>query len=121
MVWYKPSGKSEKARDRLNAIQDEANNLKSILESIAGFLPDVVEKAGMKLEIASKQQNGKPQKLRGMISWLPKRVEFTYNDLKFYIDFVLLGSDGDDIADLRGYASRNVYSPKEENVNYVKG
>lgn len=96
------SGKGEKARDRLGAIRDEANNIKSVIQSIAKSLLEVVEKTGMKLGPISKQKSDKPPKVRGMISWLPERIEFTCNDLRFYIDFALLGPEGKDTADLRG-------------------
>ena len=102
MVWYKPGGKGEKAYDRLKAIQEEANNIKSIIQRIAATLHELVDKTEMKSEPTSKQQCNRPQKVRGMISWLPERIDFTCNDLKFYIDFGLVGLDPEDTADVKG-------------------
>lgn len=79
MVWYEPGGKGEKAYDRLEAIQEEANNIKSIIQRIAATLHELVDKTEMKSEPTSKQQRNRPQKVRGMISWLPERIDFTCN------------------------------------------
>ena len=100
MVNTKLSGKGEKAFDRLKAIKDEADHIKRIISTIANCLAEVVEEARVKLEPDSEQE--KPQKLKGMISGLPKRIEFPCYGLRFYIDFTLLAPEGDDPSDLRG-------------------
>lgn len=102
MVTNKLSGKGKKALDRLEAIRNEADNIKGIISTIANRLAEVVEKASVKLEPKSEQEINKLQKLRGMISGLPKRIEFPCYGLRFYIDFTLLAPEGDDPADLRG-------------------
>ena len=102
MVNTELSGKGEKAFDRLKAIKDEADNIKWIISTIANVLAEVVEEARGKLEPNSEQERNELQKLRGMISGLPKRIEFSCFGLRFYIDFTLLAPEGDDPADIRG-------------------
>ena len=102
MVWYKLGGKGEKAFDRLEAIQEEANDIKGIIQRISATLHELLDKTEMKSEPTSKQQRISPQKVRGMISWLPERIDFTCNNLKFYIDFGLIGLDPEDAADVKG-------------------
>lgn len=102
MVNTELSGKGEKAFDRLKAIKDEADNIEGIISAIANCLAEVVEEARAELEPDSEQERNKLQKLRGMISWLPKRIEFPCYGLSFYIDFTLLPSEAEDTTGLRG-------------------
>lgn len=102
MAEIETTGKGKKALHRLNAIKDEVGKIKGIIDTIASYLPEIFEEIGVEFEPKSEQEKNKPQKLRGMISGLPNRIEFTCNSLKFYIDFTLLAPEGDDPADIKG-------------------
>ena len=102
MVNNKLSGKGEKASDRLKAIRDEADDIKMIVGTIADCLANVVKQIGNELEPNSERERTDRQKLRGMISGLPRRIEFIWNGLRFYIDFTLLTPEVEDATDLRG-------------------
>ena len=42
------------------------------------------------------------QKKRSMVASVPKRIEFGFNHLKFYIDFTVVVSEGDDLPNIKG-------------------
>lgn len=42
------------------------------------------------------------QKQRSMVENIPKRIEFKFNSLKFYIDFTVMASERDDLIDVKG-------------------
>jgi len=96
------TGKGKRAFDRLNAVDSEVNEIKGILHVVSKNITKTFEREGIEFEPKTEQQEEKPQKMRGMISTLPNRIEFTCNRLKFYIDFTLLTSEGDDPADIKG-------------------
>jgi len=101
MVKIETTGKGKKALHRLNAIKDEVSKIRGIIDNIASYLTEIFEEIGAEFEPQRKEKD-KPQKLRGMISGLPNRIEFPWNSLKFYIDFTLLAPEGDDPADIKG-------------------
>jgi len=95
MAKIETTRKGEKALHRLNAIEDEVGKIKRIIDTIASYITKIFEEIGVEFE-------PKSEKLRGMISGLPNRIEFPWNSLKFYIDFTLLAPEGDDPADIKG-------------------
>ena len=97
MAKIRKTGKGKRAFDRLNAVDSEVHEIKKILDLVSQNITETFEREGIKFEPKTKQQ-----KIRGMIDALPNRIEFTGNRLKFYIDFMLLTSEGDDPADIRG-------------------
>ena len=97
------TGKGKRAFDRLSAVDSEVNEIKGILHVVSKNITKTFEREGIEFEPKTEQQEEKkPQKIRGMISALPNRIEFTCNRLKFYIDFTLLTSEGDDPTDIKG-------------------
>lgn len=103
MEEIRKTGKGKRAFDRLSAVDSEVNEIKRILHVVSKNITKTFEREGIEFEPKTEQQEeNKPQKLRGMISALPNRIEFTCNRLEFYIDFTLLTSEGDDPADIRG-------------------
>ena len=94
--------KGKKALHRLNTIGNEVNKIIGIINTIANYLTEILKEDDVEFERKSKEESTTPQKLRGMISGLPNRIEFTYNNLDFYIDFTLLAPERDDTADIEG-------------------
>ncbi len=100
---YKPRGKCKKALHRLIALNEEIVAIEKQLKEAAeklGELPnntvetlkyhEVVPKCLVKLG-----KSKEPEKQRSMVDSAPKRIEFEFNWLKFYIDFTLVASERD--------------------------
>ena len=94
--------KGKKALHRLNAIGNDVDEIIRSIKTIAIYLTEILKEEDGKFGRKSKEESTTPQKLRGMISGLPNRIEFTYNNLDFYIDFTLLAPERDDTADIEG-------------------
>lgn len=101
----KPKGKGKKALNRLNAINKEINSISEQLKNIRQTLNDIFngkenfEKIdGMLL----KPLELNADKKRSMVKSVPKRIEFEFRNLSFYIDFTVVGSTGENPIDLNG-------------------
>lgn len=94
--------KGKKALHRLKAIGNDVDKIIRFIHTIANYLTEILKEEDGKFERKSEEESTTPQKLRGMISGLPNRIGFTYNNLDFYIDFTLLAPERDDTADIEG-------------------
>lgn len=95
----KLKGKGKKAYKRLKYINVEIGEIIKKLEKLHKFFGEIIEssdfqKIGGKINDLHKQ--------RSMIDEAPKRIEFMSNQLKFYIDFTIVPSEGDDPTDIKG-------------------
>ena len=107
---YEPKGKCKKAVHRSFAIHSKIKEITSqlqiaentiigIIDNISntlGYLNDAIEP----IETPKKCEHG--EKARSMVMRVPKRIEFGFNHLRFYIDFSVVVSEGDDQANIKG-------------------
>ena len=102
------TGKGKKAFYRLSAVNSDVKEIKVILNNARANITEMLGRESkrsdpvIEFEPESTQQKKPPGKLRGMISSLPDRVEFTCNSLKFYIDFTLLATESDNSNSIKG-------------------
>jgi hypothetical protein len=96
-------GKGEKARIRLNALENEISLARNMLKDIHDELLKIIK------EKEGDIKNIKPQstflgnlKLRSMLNDMSNRIEFEFNGLKFYIDFTLVPLERDDLIEING-------------------
>jgi hypothetical protein len=87
----KETGKCKKARHRLNAIDKE----------IEGINKQLV-KARATLEKTANSVSKDEKKKRSMVAIAPERIEFDFNSLKFYIDFIVVASERDGQSNIKG-------------------
>ena len=85
----KPKGKGKKAFNKLKYINVEIGEIIKKLKDASSGFQKIIGKSNV-------------QKQRSMIEEVPKRIEFISNQLKFYIDFTVVASEGDDPADIKG-------------------
>ncbi len=108
METIETTGKGKKAFYRLSAVNSDVKEIKGILSTARANITETLgqESKGsdpvIEFEPESTQREKPPGKLRGMISSLPDRVEFTCNSLKFYIDFTLLATESDNSNSIKG-------------------
>lgn len=88
------TGKGKKAFNRLKDINSEINSIKGQLENANNTLAIIIKGDG--------ETDLNSNKKRSMVKSIPKRIEFEFNNLSFYIDFTVIGSTGDDPTDLKG-------------------
>ena len=88
------TGKGKKAFNRLKDINSEINSIKGHLENANNTLAIIIKGDG--------ETDLNSNKKRSMVKSIPKRIEFEFNNLSFYIDFTVIGSTGDDPTDLKG-------------------
>lgn len=99
----KPKGKGEKALRRLIAINSGIKALKDKLDRAAKNLISIIEdKESLKGFSVTSVLISKSKKQRNMLDVLPKRIEFDFNNLRFYIDFALTSLEKDDHTDIKG-------------------
>lgn len=102
--------KSEEIWEWLNKRGYIDNNSKVSLEKVgrdkmSSLLKDLAaEYDNSKQDIADILSLAVPdeQKKRSMIANAPKRIQFVFNCLTFYIDFTLVASEHDDLPDIKG-------------------
>jgi len=105
---FETTGKGKKALYRLTAVNLDVKEIKGILSTTRANITEMLGQESkrsdpvIEFEPESTQQKKPPGKLRGMISSLPNRVEFTCNSLKFYIDFTLLATESDNSNSIKG-------------------
>lgn len=99
----KPKGKGEKALRRLIAINSGIKALKDKLDRAAKNLISIIEdKESLKGFSVTSVLISKSKKQRNMLDILPKRIEFDFNNLRFYIDFALTSLEKVDHTDIIG-------------------
>jgi len=109
------TGKGRKALNRLRAANSEVKEMIGILHVVSTNIIKIFKDdkfrgdIGIELKPRPESSKVKPEppkleflKLRGMIVELPRRIEVMCNGLRFYIDFTLLASEGDDPSDIKG-------------------
>ena len=87
----KLTGKGKKAKKRLIHINNE---IEEMIRKLNDAHDVIFEEIG--------GNSNDLQKQRSMIEGAPKRIEFMSNQLKFYIDFTVVASEGDDPTDIKG-------------------
>jgi hypothetical protein len=99
----KVPGKNEKALRKLSAVDTEINHIKNILKEVKEKLKPLIDKYETDQHLkANTELISDETKQRCMIETLPKRIEFKYNYLKFYIDFTVVTQDNDASVDVKG-------------------
>lgn len=107
---YKPKGKCKKAVHRTIALneaivvikerlQEAADKLREILNNTTDTLKDFEVTPTCLVKLGESKE---PEKQRSMVDSAPKRIEFGFNFLKFYIDFTVVVSEGDDLTNIKG-------------------
>ncbi len=100
----KLTGKGKKAKKRLEHINDEIEGIIEKLKAASNEFQDVIKNS-------NEFENSNKPKKRSMIEGAPDRIEFQFtnkknqnkkNQMKFYIDFTVVASEGDDPADIKG-------------------
>jgi len=107
---YKPRGKGKKALHRLIALNEEIEAIEKQMEDAAKKLGEILNNTVETLkyhEVVPKclEKLGKskePEKQRSMVAIAPKRIEFEFNCMKFYIDFTLVASERDGQNNIKG-------------------
>ncbi len=113
---YEPKGKCKKAVHRSFAIhsnikettsqlQKAEGKLCGIIDNISttlGYLNDDLEPSETPENCETPEKCKHKEKARSMVKGVPKRIEFGFNHLKFYIDFTVVVSEGDDLANIKG-------------------
>ena len=96
--------KTKKSLHRLSAINDEVGKINDQLCEAAKKLSDIVaDKDKILKNFKLKSDPKKSQKKqRAMIYGTPERIGFGFNHLKFYIDFTVVVSEGDDLTNIKG-------------------
>jgi len=96
--------KTKKSLHRLSAINDEVEKINDQLckaaKKLSGIVADkdkILENFKLKSDPEKSQQ-----KQRAMIYGTPERIGFGFNHLKFYIDFTVVVSEGDDLTNIKG-------------------
>jgi hypothetical protein len=99
----KLKGKGKKAVNRLNSIKDSINSFEIHLNSANTIFTNIIEGAGgfEKIEGLGFKKETISNKNKSPILNI-SRIEFTYNNLDFYIDFTIVPINTDDSAELRG-------------------
>jgi hypothetical protein len=87
----KPNGKTEKAKKKIAAVNNEINDIVNKLQDVEKSLQGIIQT----------NVTGIP-KQKSMIAILPKRIEFDLNHLHFYIDFTLMASENDTSVGIKG-------------------
>lgn len=91
------NGKSKKALRKLSAVNTEIENIGKRLNVVKERLVKIINKLeeidylNVETELIN---NKKYEKQKCMVEPLPKRIEFKFNHLKFYIDFTLTQENG---------------------------
>jgi len=96
----KSPSKKEKAKNKLDAVEAQANEIIKKLKIIAELFS--------KMGLPGEEKESK--KRRAMVENVANRFEFKCIGLNFYIDFTLL-SHGDDLTDIRGSIIYGVNRP----------
>ncbi len=113
---YEPKGKCKKAVHRSFAIHSKIKEITSQLQiaenTIIGiidnisttldYLNDDLEPSETTEKCETPEKCKHKIKARSMVKGVPKRIEFGFNHLKFYIDFTVVVSEGDDLANIKG-------------------
>ena len=115
MAKIETTGKGKKALNRLRAANSEVNQMIRVLHVVSTSIIKIfkddkfLSASGIELEPRHESSKFEPEppeleslKLRGMMVKLPRRIEVMCNSLRFYIDFTLLASEGDDPSDIKG-------------------
>ena len=105
MAEIETTGKGTKALNRLRAADSEVNEMIGILHVVSTniikikIIKDDKFPSDSGIELEPRHES---LKLRGMMVELPRRIEVMCSGLRFYIDFTLLASEGDDTSDIKG-------------------
>lgn len=97
--------KTKKSLHRLSAINHEVEKINDQLSEAAKKISNIVaDKDKILKDFKLKSYPEKSQKKqRAMIYGTPKRIEFGFINLKFYIDLTVVASEGDDLANIKGW------------------
>ena len=107
---YKPKGKCKKAVYRSLAIYREIKKISILLQKGESELEKVICNTSNTLKYLTddpetlkiQEELGTSEKARSMVKDVQNRIEFRFNHLKFYIDFTVVVSEGDDQANIKG-------------------
>lgn len=107
---YEPKGKCKKAVHRSFAIHSNIKKITSQLQKAEGKLFGIIDNISTTFgylnddlePIETPEKCKHKEKARSMVKGVPKRIEFGFNHLKFYIDFTVVVSEGDDLANIKG-------------------
>jgi len=86
-------GKGKKAKNKLDAIDKAMKKVINKLNIVFNHLQKITN---------SKDEKKKRSMLKNMTEEIPKRIEFSYNGLRFYIDFTIVASEIADQIDIKG-------------------
>jgi len=96
-------GKGEQARIRLEALEKEINLSSTILKIIHdNFLKIIKGKERNIKKIKPQSTFLGDSKQRSMLNDSPNRIEFEFNKLKFYIDFIFVSLERYDLIEING-------------------
>lgn len=96
--------KTKKALHRLRTINYDVGKINDQLVAAEEILRDISADKDKNLEdfILKSHLESSQKKQRSMVENIPKRIEFKFNGLKFYIDFTVVASERDDLIDMKG-------------------
>jgi len=96
--------KTKKALHRLRTINHDVGKINDQLVAAEEILRDISADKDKILEdfILKSHLESSQKKQRSMVENIPKRIEFKFNGLKFYIDFTVVASERDDLIDMKG-------------------
>jgi hypothetical protein len=103
MAKLKLSGKGKTAFKRLKAMNGALDEMNKILEVVSENLEGIIDnKKNILAEFKADSEVLSKSKKRCMIEGVPKRIEFRFEGVKFYIDFSIIASEHDDLIDIYG-------------------
>ena len=104
-----PTGRGKKARDRLEAIAPQVEEIVSKLEAAQTALNGIIGK--VKGTGEKRTQDGEISMRRSAVEGAPARIEFKKSRLSFYIDFTLSASDSEGLVNIEGCIVYGVSRP----------
>ena len=107
---YKSKGKCRKAIHRSIAIHREIEKIIPQLQEAEKSFNAIIDRTSKTLKninddlksLKMSERFKTPEKARSMVKEVPKRIEFGFNFLNFYIDFTVVGSEGNDLTNIKG-------------------
>ena len=107
---YKPRGKGKKALHRVIALNEKLAIIEKHLDTVRRKLKELLENAEKTVEYTKAKPKclvkliglKEPGRQRSMLDFVLKRIEFYFSRLRFYIDFTAVGSEGDDLVNVKG-------------------
>ncbi len=107
---YEPKGKCKKAVRRSFAIHSKMKTITTQLKDTKKKIILIIDNTSNTFgylnddlgQMETPEKCKYDEKARSMVIGVPKRIEFGFNHLRFYIDFSVVVSGGDDQANIKG-------------------